>query len=51
MNKTTSGFKVRKNDHQAIHRNQRRFIPNYTQRSFCVPWLDFTQFDPTPLYH
>ena len=32
MNKTTIGFKVRKNDQHVIHRNQRRFIPNYTQR-------------------
>ena len=51
MNKITSGFKVRKNDHQVIHRNRRRFIPNYTQRSFFVPWVDFTQFNPTPSYH
>ena len=51
MNKTTSGFKVRKSDHQVIHRNQRRFIPNYTQMSFFVPWVDSTQFNPTPPFH
>ena len=55
MNKTTSGFKVRKDDCQVIHRNQRRFIPNYTQRPFFVPWVDFTQSnlarDLAPPYH
>ena len=36
MNKTTSGLKVKKNDHQVIHRNQWRFIPNHTHRFFCT---------------
>ena len=51
MNKTTSGFKGRKNDHQVIHRNQQRFIQNYTHGSSFVPWVNFTQFNPTPTYH
>ena len=51
INKTTSVLRVRKNNQQAIHRNQWRFIQNYTHTSFFVSWVDFTQFNLTPLYH
>ena len=30
MNETTSGFKVRKSNHQVIHQNQWCFILNYS---------------------
>ena len=42
MDKTTSGFKVRKNSHQVIRQNQWCFIPNNTHRLFLVAQVDFT---------
>ena len=44
MDKTTSDFKVRKNNHQVNHQNQWCFIPDDTHVLFLVPQVDFTQF-------
>ena len=46
MDKTTSDFKVRKNNHQVSHENQWCFIPDHTLKLFLVPQVDFTQFKP-----
>ena len=48
MDKTTSGFKVRKNKHQVIHQNQWCFIPNNTHWLLFVPQVNFTQFKSNP---
>ena len=47
-NKTTSGFNVRKNNHQVIHQNQWCFIPDDIHKLFWVPQVDFTQFKSNP---
>ena len=47
-NKTTSGFKMRQNNHWIMHQNQWCFILNYTHRLLLVPQVGFTKFKFNP---
>ena len=49
MDKTISGFRVRKNNKLVIHQNHWCFISNYTQRLFLVDEADCAQFISNPM--
>ena len=44
MDKTVSGFQVRKNNHEVIHQNQWCFIPDDTHGLFLLAQVDYAQF-------